>query len=124
MAYSGWELAGSDRDRLLSMIAPAYPDVIAHHVTAELGDLTTLATPDEVEAEIIGFADDGLGVQALIVRINGSVERPIGGTYHITWSIDREAGRKPVDSNKVIAECGWTPFAVGWKVNMEPKVFR
>jgi len=120
VAYTGWELSGTDRAQLLTLIAPAYPDVIAHHITARFGDTTM---PDAVEAEVVGFADDGVGVQALIVKINGSVKRPGGGVFHITWSIDRAAGRKPVDSNAVIAEKGWTPFSVGWKIDVTPKVW-
>jgi hypothetical protein len=123
MAYSGWYLPEDEQARMLALIAPAYPDVIAHHVTLELGDKETLAIPDQVVGEIIGFADDGAGVQALIMRINGTTIRPMGGTYHITWSLDRAAGRKPVDSNTVIAEKGWTPFSVATQVRLEPKVF-
>ena len=58
--------------------------------------------------EIVGQADDGRGVQAHVVRIGGTTKRPDGSTYHITWSLDRSRGRKPVESNDVIARQGWT----------------
>jgi hypothetical protein len=35
----------------------------------------------------VGEADDGAGVQALVVRIGGTTERPDGAIYHITWSL-------------------------------------
>src|SRR3546814_9902597 len=52
------------------------------------------------------LVDDGEGLQALIVSIDGSTDRPDGSTYHITWSLDRSRGRKAVQSNDVIAERG------------------
>jgi hypothetical protein len=121
LAYVGWELDHQDRDTLLGMIAPAYPDVIAHHVTLHMGEG---ALPVETEGQVVGFADDGHGVQALVVEIAGTTNRPGGGTYHITWSIDRAAGRKPVDSNHVIADKGVIPFSVKWPIKLTPKLFQ
>ena len=63
--------------------------------------------PPPCSAEIVGEADDGAGVQCLVVAIDGSTERPDGGAYHVTWSLDRQRGRRPVDSNGVIAWLGW-----------------
>ena len=100
--YIGWLLSEANRSELMHYFEPAYPDVIAHHVTLAFGVEANHPLPPEVKAAVVGFVDDGEGVQALIVRINGSTQRPDGGTYHITWSIDRSAGRKPVDSNAVI----------------------
>ncbi len=121
MAYVGWELEHKDRDALLGMVVPLYPDVIAHHVTLHMGEGEL---PTETEGHVVGYVDDGEGVQALVVSIGGTTARPDGGTYHITWSIDRGAGRKPVDSNKVLAERKRTPFAVTWPVKLTPKQFR
>ncbi len=121
MAYSGWYLPEHERDSILRFIPAKYPDLIAHHVTEALG--LDLPVPPNVRCEIVGFADDGEGVQALVVRINGSTHRPMGGTYHITWSLDRSAGFKPVDSNRVIAQNGWTPFSSILEIKVEPRVF-
>jgi hypothetical protein len=123
LAYSGWLLPQSERAKLLGLIPAVYPDVYAHHVTLELGAYDKLATPDWVTAEIIGFADNNDGVQALVIRINGSTERPMGGTFHITWSLDTSKGYKPVDSNRVI-EDGWTPLVLVTPIEVEPRVFR
>jgi len=123
MAYVGWELDEADRAQLMRLIPTAYPDVIAHHVTLALGTPDSLVLPTETTGEVIGFVDDGIGVQALIIRINDTTNRPGGGTFHITWSIDREGGRKPVDSNKVIFDFGWQPFSVGWTIRLTPKIF-
>jgi hypothetical protein len=122
LAFSCWYLPEDEATRLLALFPAAYPDVIAHHVTVDFGKFADLSVPPEATIEIVGIADDNRGVQALVVRVNGSTDRPQGGTYHITWSIDTEAGRKPVDSNGVIAEHGWqdvTPVSV----ETEPKIF-
>ncbi len=124
MAYSGWLLPDHERNWLLEAIKPIYPDVIAHHVTLDFGKRDKLQMPPQVSAAIVGVADDGKGVQTLIVEIDGSVERPtIGGTFHITWSIDKEAGFKPMDSNKAIAVYGWAPLGKPISVQLFPKIF-
>ncbi len=104
--YVGWLVDPEDRAALLIRFRPRYPLVVAHHVTLKFGDRAA-ALPAETSGEIVGEADDGLGVQALVVRIGGTERRPDGGTYHITWSLaeDREAR----ESNAVIAERGWRP---------------
>ncbi|MDP8916196.1 MAG: hypothetical protein M3M95_03120 [Pseudomonadota bacterium] len=101
----GWLLSHEDRTRLLHLIPPAYGEVVAHHVTFAPAERPT---PEIGRAEVVGVADDGEGVQALVVRIDGGAERPDGSTWHITWSLG--AGRRPVESNAVIAERGWTPL--------------
>jgi hypothetical protein len=102
----GWLLDRDERARLLERFSPAYPDVIADHVTLS-SSAEPKAPPNDTRAEIVGHTDDGAGVQALVVRIGGTTGRPDGSTYHITWSIDRAQGRKAVHSNDVIRNRGW-----------------
>jgi hypothetical protein len=116
--YVGWLVDPADREALLARFAPRYPLVVAHHVTFKFGDRGA-ALPTETSGEIVGEADDGLGVQALVVRIGGSTARPDGGTYHITWSLAE--GRAARESNAVIAERGWTPFAAPAPVRLHPQ---
>ena len=120
MAYSGWELSDNDRSRLLALYPPVYPDVIAHHVTYQFPSTTM---PPSVSAKIVGYVDDGEGVQALVVEIDGETEKANGSAYHITWSIDKSKGRKPVDSNTVIQEFGWKTIPEV-QINLAPKVFK
>ena len=102
----GWKLDGGQRSWLLNLFSSAYPDVIADHVTLSSGP-DKKRPPKDTKAEIIGQVDDGAGVQAFVVRIDGTTDRPDGSTYHITWSIDRSKGRKARDSNDVIRTLGW-----------------
>lgn len=119
---AGWILPEAERTRLLDLVPPRYPDVVAHHVTHRYGVDPMDVPPDANRCEIIGRADDGAGVEALIVRINGASERPDGGAYHITWSLDRARGRRPVESNDVIVG-GWQPFDRPEPVELHPAVF-
>jgi hypothetical protein len=118
--YTGWLLPAADREALLRRFPPRYAEVVAHHVTQKFGDRSA-APPTETTAEIVGEADDGRGVQALVVRIGGTTDRPDGSTYHITWSL--APGRKAKESNDLIARRGFTwipqPIAIG----LEPKPF-
>jgi hypothetical protein len=52
--------------------------------------------------------------------IDGSTSRPDGSVYHITWSLG--PGRKPVDSNKVIAHQGYKPVSPV-AIEMDPQFF-
>jgi hypothetical protein len=118
--YVGWLLDPGDREALLARVPPRYAEVVAHHVTLKFGDRSA-AEPAETLGEIVGQADDGLGVQALVVAIGGTTARPDGGTYHITWSL--AAGREAKESNAVIAERSWTPWPQTVPVRLNPTTF-
>lgn len=107
MTVTGWKLDRADRAKLLERFVPEWPDVVADHVTLDAKARADAPLPPESRAEIVGSVSDGAGLQALVVAIDGSTDRPDGSTYHITWSLDRRRGRKPVESNTVIAERGW-----------------
>ena len=102
----GWKLRPQDREALLRRFPPRWPDTIADHVTLAT-NAASRPLPPRLHATIIGEADDGKGVQALVVSIGGTTHRPDGGHYHITWSLDRALGREAVESNDVIARHGW-----------------
>lgn len=116
--YTGWLVDPAEREALLARIPPRYPTVVAHHVTLKFGDATA-TPPGETMGEIVGEADDGLGVQALVVAIDGAPARPDGGTFHITWSLAE--GREARESNDVIAARGWTPIEPPVPVRLAPK---
>ncbi|ANI79547.1 MULTISPECIES: hypothetical protein [Sphingobium] len=107
MAVTGWKLDETERPGLLEQIPPLWPDVIADHITLDANAAADDPPPPAESAEIIGSISDGEGLQALIVAVGGVTGRPDGGTYHITWSLDRSRGREAVQSNEVIADLGW-----------------
>lgn len=101
----GWRLDAEDREALLARLPPAYPRVVANHVTLNMDARPGERAPDVRLVAVVGMADDGKGVQALVVKLDGTTDRPDGSTYHITWSL--LPGRRAVESNAVIAEHGW-----------------
>lgn len=112
MSYNGWRLDAKYKNALMERFPPVYPDVIAHHITLKLN---AQFLPDAVDARVIGYTNDGAGVEALVVKIDGTEIRQDKKVYHVTWSIDREAGFKPHSSNAAIATIGWTaiePIAI------------
>ncbi len=107
MPVTGWKLDRQDRENLLARIPPHWPDPIADHVTLDGNARRGDPLPSHVRAEVVGEADDGAGLQALVLAIDGSTDRPDGSVYHITWSLDRRAGRRPVESNALLARRAW-----------------
>ena len=102
----GWKLDRAGREALIEQFPPRYPGIVADHVTLRSGVAPGAPLPEEAEAEIVGRADDGEGVEAMVVRLNGTTDRPDGSTYHITWSLAQ--GRRAKESNDAIAARGWT----------------
>jgi hypothetical protein len=120
---TGWKLEAGDRASLLERFRPLFADLVADHVTLRSGTDARTPLPRETSGEVVGEIDDGAGVQALVVRIGGTTDRSDGSTYHITWSLDRARGRRPVESNAVIARLGWRPLAEPVPIRLRPARF-
>jgi hypothetical protein len=117
-SVTGWKLDRGQRAELLQQFPPKYTRPVADHVTLDSDESGEAPLPQESEAQIVGRADDGKGVEAMVVRIGGTTDRPDGSTYHITWSL--AAGRQAKESNDVIAAIGWTPFELAMPILLEP----
>ena len=116
----GWKLDREQRSALLERFEPRYDEPVADHVTLGV-DARSKPLPGPVESAIIGRSDDGKGVQAMVVTIDGTTDRPDGSTYHITWSL--APGRKAKESNDVIREKGWSPVDPPVPVKLQPARF-
>jgi hypothetical protein len=114
------EACSGERDALLDRFPPRYDKPVADHVTLET-DAADKPLPPAVSAAIVGRADDRQGVEAMVVAIDGSVGRPDGSTFHITWSL--APGRRAVESNDVIRDHGWRGFDAEIPVTLEPARF-
>jgi hypothetical protein len=123
VTVTGWKLDREQRAALLQRLPPVWPDVIADHITLNSDVPADESLPNATEAEIVGSADDDNGLQAMVVAIGGTTVRPDGGTYHITWSLDRSRGREAVESNDVIAARGWQPLPEPIPIQIEPARF-
>lgn len=104
MSYSAYLLTEKSRAQVLEIFQPRFSEVEAHHVTVRFPDQAP--PPPASSARVVGVAR-GEVIECLVVEINGSCKRPDGRTYHITLSLDREAGAKPVHSNDLLARQGW-----------------
>ena len=106
---NGWLLHPLERNELLKLYPPRYADIVAHHVTLT-SSFDKVDAPATTIGTIVGRVDDDNGIEAMIVEIAGSTNRPDGGTYHITWSLDRSRNREAKESNDAIERCGWHRF--------------
>lgn len=120
--YTAYVLSQDSRNQLMEKFPPKYHRVIAHHVTVEFGVPEGTELPPEADAKIVGYADSGDGIEALVVSINGSTQRPDGKHYHITWSLESEK-YKPVDSNDLVGY-GKYKLMLPIPINMNPEVLK
>ena len=116
----GWKLDRAQRSELLERFPPTYEQAVADHVTLKT-NAERDPLPQDVRAQIVGQADDGNGVQAMVVTIDGTTDRPDGSTYHITWSLG--PGRRARESNDVLKECGWDELDHPIPVTLTPARF-
>jgi hypothetical protein len=116
----GWKLDRGERTQLLERFPPRYDEPVADHVTLET-NAESKPLPPELRAEIVGRADDGGGVEAMVVALDGSTDRPDGSTFHVTWSLG--PGRRARESNDVIRERGWTDLEAPVPVTITPARF-
>lgn len=105
----GWRLSAEGRTELLQRFSPTYSRIVADHVTLSAKVACDTPTPPDTKATVVGYVDDGEGVEALVVAIDGTTARPDGSIFHITWSLG--AGRHARESNDVLADKGWSQLA-------------
>ena len=117
----GWKLDPGQREELLARFPAAYSKAIADHVTLKAKVHGGSPVPGPAQARIVGRADDGAGVEAMVVELDGTTNRPDGGTFHITWSL--QPGRKAKESNDVIREKGWQRWPEPVPVMLQPASF-
>lgn len=118
---TGWRLNRDQRVELLQQFPPRFRNVVADHVTLQSSAPEDAPLPQETDGEIVGRVDDGRGVEAMIVSVGGTTDRPDGGTYHITWSL--EDGREAKESNEVLARQRWVMFDLPMPIRLDPARF-
>jgi hypothetical protein len=108
MAYTAYVISEESRAAILNRFPPKFGDVICHHVTERFGvPKSKKFLPEPAQIVVVGYACD-VSLETLIVTVNGTTRRPDDMVYHITLSLERSKGRKPVDSNHLIASLGWS----------------
>lgn len=99
--YTSYQLTPKTRKYLLDRFPPKHTKVVAHHITHKFGVHSDTKPPLHADIKVVGYHNNPEGLEALVVSVDGSVDRPDGSVYHITWSLDPEKF-KPVDSNKLV----------------------
>ncbi|MFP5329133.1 MAG: hypothetical protein ACLGHC_03215 [Alphaproteobacteria bacterium] len=119
---TGWKLPSDERERLLERFPPKYGRTIADHVTLQVGANAETPLPREVDAQVVGRADDDDSLECLVVALDGTTDRPDGSTYHITWSLG--PGRKAKESNDVLRDKGWKHLDRPIPIQLDPARFQ
>ena len=117
----GWKLDRDQRRALIERFPPRFRNVVADHVTLAAGASRDAPRPQESEGLIVGRADDGRGVEAMIVSIGGTTDRPDGSVYHIPWSL--ADGRRAKESTAMLAAQPWAMFDKPIPVKLDPARF-
>lgn len=107
--YSAIPVPEEARADLAERFPPKYPDFIGHHITVAFGitpDKSPLPIDYNCAVRVVGYAEED-GLEALVVTVNRATHRQDGKRFHITWSLDKSKGKKPVMSNDLI-ERGFT----------------
>lgn len=113
--FTGYEISKSSRDKILEQFPPTYKDVICHHITEKYGVTKDEAAPKNPDKVVVYAYINVDGVEGLLVSIDGVKMRPFDKSkYHITLSIDKASGKKPVDTNKHVNDAveNFTPFEI------------
>ena len=116
----GWKLDRDQRGALLERFPPRYAETIADHVTLKT-NAESDPLPGPVDAKIVGRTDDGDSLEAMVVTIDGTVDRPDGSIYHITWSLG--PGRRARESNDVLRDKGWKQRGEPVSISLKPARF-
>lgn len=102
MAYTGYELTSSSRDLLHRLYPPTNPTWLGHHITELFGVSDDEPAPDAPQSVYaVGYINVD-GIDGFVVEVDGSSKRPDGKVYHITWSINKSKGIKPMHTNNVV----------------------
>ena len=118
MPYSAYVISSESRALIIKRHPALFPEQIAHHITHQFPDQKR--PPPVEEVKVVGYAKDiSFGLECLVVSIDGNSERPSGGIYHITLSLDRSLGAKPVLSNRLL-ESGWERLESPYRIEVEP----
>ena len=119
---TGWKLPQVERELLLGRFPPKYENVVADHVTLRVGATPETPLPNKpASGRIVGRADDGEGLECLVVEMDGTTDRPDGSTYHVTWSLG--SGRRARESNDVLREQGFDHLDKPIDIDLEPARF-
>ncbi len=140
-----YEIDKDSKAMLMEKFPPKYPEAKYDHITICMGGLGAQKPEPAEKIEVVGTADDGNGIEVLIVKVNDTALRKDGKPWHVTGSYDpsknapaafdvfakpgkeKEKPYRPATSNGFLAQVldkDGHPKATGnpdWKVEMFDK---
>ena len=120
--YTAYVLTDESRVLLEKKYPPKYSKFIGHHVTVKFGVPKNAAeAPDEATVKVLGIEDNGDGLEALVVSVNGKSKRADGSMYHITWSLEPEK-YAPKDSNELLQNSYRYTLSIPTTIDTVPQV--
>lgn len=122
VGYQAFEISAASRAHLSQAFPPKFPEFIGHHITYKFGVPSDQPLPEATSFRVVGYGCNDEGLEALVVEVDGTTVRPDGKIFHITWSLDREAGFKPVNSNDLVRD-GWTKIPNPINITATAKFF-
>ena len=122
MQYIAFNLSSSCREQVLARFKPRFEHVFAEHVTYLYGvdrnvDLHIEMPKKPRSLLAYAYASDDLGVEALLIEVDGQRMRSDGKPYHLTLSLAE--GRRQSDSNQVIEDFGSTKLAEPFELDAD-----
>jgi hypothetical protein len=100
--YTAHILSEKIKEALLGVFEPRFETVKAHHITHRFGVDGFEDLKPAKEICVTHYIYDPNGIEALAVTIDGQSHKPDGLPYHITWSLNKEAGFSAKDANDLV----------------------
>lgn len=119
--YTCWVLSENSKTALSNLFVQIHPDFIGHHITYMFGPDSVLPEPAKINVVGQCITDK---IQCFVVEVDGTIVRPDGKIYHITWSLDKSKGAKPVHSNDAIIEAGFEHLMAPIEIKATPQMFK
>jgi len=123
--YTAYVIDEESRKRLVEQFPMKYETHVGHHITimTPATDESILPNDDNTIINVVGIRDSGDGLEVLVVSVNGTINRPDGGMYHITWSLDIDK-YSPKDSNELLASYGRYVMCLPVEINANGELLK
>ncbi|MFY8325421.1 hypothetical protein [Pseudoalteromonas sp. ZZD1] len=125
--YSALMLTEESRVKILQTFRSAFSLVKCDHVTVNY----PAKNDDEKHQNhfftvfVVGYKiDTELGVECLVVEVNGRLTRPDGCLYHLTLSLDPTKNAKAVLSNEILSDHQYQKLNESFEITTEFKLIK
>jgi hypothetical protein len=125
--YSALALTKESRNNVFKIYPPTFSLVKCDHVTVNYPakDEDAKYHNHSFTVLVVGYKiDRGLGVECLVVQVNGQTRRTDGCLYHLTLSLDSNKKAKAVLSNHVLSDYQYQKLNEPFEIETEFKLIK